>query len=402
MAGTDGVAERRVKEQPEAAAVAEPATAKSAAGERELTDLIGVVRDAAGKLRGPLLIPSVLGWPASFWPVRYSEYRLLYSFDVLNTLRYLSDVLVPSAPLTAPDWVPAPLAPFFFHPTRVMQHPDQYGSWTSNRREKWLFINGILTDEGVAQLNAEYIADLFHRPITVIQNSTDGAVEDLAECAVEKAFGRNGEAATVAFPAIYDALKDPQAERVVVVAHSQGTIIASVILHLMKLIYRQRGRRSAVARDRDAVRREMRTARVDLDLEDFDELTREDINKLELYCFANCATKMRYVDAAAGKPWIESFGNQYDLVARLGMLAPHPKRWGVEIDGPRYERPGAWGHLLNRHYLRAIDQQQRTGNRRGPAHSTPAPYKLLNARKWPSELQPRLYRFLNGGDPLPA
>jgi hypothetical protein len=375
---------------------------KAPAGGRELTDLIGVVRDAAGKLPGPLLIPSVLGWPASFWPVRYSEYRLLYSFDVLKTLRYLADVLVPSAPLTAPDWVPTPLAPFFFHPTRVGQHPDQYGSWTSNPREKWFFINGILTDEGVAQLNATYIADLFHRPITVIQNSTDGAIEDLAECAVEKAFGRNGEATTAAFPAIYDALKDPQAERVVVVAHSQGTIITSVILRLMELIYRHAGRRSAAARDRDAVRREIRTARVDLDLEDFDELTHEHIDKLELYCFANCATKMRYVDAVARKPWIESFGNQYDLVARLGMLTPHAARWGVEIDGPLYQRSAAWGHLLNRHYLRAIDEQQRTGNRRGPAQSTPAPYKLLNATKWPSERQPRLYRFLNGGDPLPA
>ena len=47
-----------------------------------------------------------------------------------------------------------------------------------------------------------------------------------------------GEAATVAFPAIYDALKDPQKERVVVVAHSQGTLIAAVVLRLMEFIYR--------------------------------------------------------------------------------------------------------------------------------------------------------------------
>ncbi len=354
------------------------------------------------KLPGPLLIPSVLGWPGSLWPVRYSEYRLLYSFDVLQTLQYVADVFVPSAPLTAPDWFPAPLAPFFFHPTRVIQHADQYGGWTSHPREKWLFVNGILTDDGVAQLNAAYLADLFHRPIAVIQNSTDGAIEDLAECAVEKAFGRNGEAATVAFPAIYDAVKDSERERIVVVAHSQGTIIASVVLRLMKMIYRPGRRRSAVSRDRDAVRREVRKAKVNLDLEDFDELTRDEIEKLELYCFANCATKMRYVDAAARQPWIESFGNQYDLVARLGMLAPNPARWGVEIDGPRYERPAAWGHLLNRHYLRAIDQQQRTGNKQGPARTTPAPYKLLHAKDWPSERQPRLYRFLNGGDPLSA
>jgi hypothetical protein len=67
---------------------------------------------------------------------------------------------------------------------------------------------------------------LFRRPITIIQNSTDGLVEDLLECVAAKVAWRNGEAATKALHEIYRRLRDPQIERVVVIAHSQGTIIA--------------------------------------------------------------------------------------------------------------------------------------------------------------------------------
>ena len=322
---------------------------------REIRSLLRVVEAAPGKLPGPwLLLPSVLGWPNSFWPERYSEHRLLYSLNLLRTLRYLADVLVPSVPVIAPEWFPEPLAPFFFHPSRVDQHPDQYKSWTSHPREAWLFVNGILTDDEVAQLNAAYLADLFHRPSTLIQNSTDGFVWELAECADEKAFGQTGEAATVAFPAIYDAVKDPEKERVVVVAHSQGTLIAAVVLRLMEFSYRPGRGLPAARRERKAVRTELRSVGVGLDLEEFEAVGRHELAKLELYCFANCATKMRYVDATAQTPWIESFGNEYDVVARLGMLAPDPTKRGLSASmwsgfGSVPVRPGDLGGSADAH-----------------------------------------------------
>ncbi len=71
---------------------------------------------------------------------------------------------------------------------------------------------------------------------------------------------------------------------------------------------------------------------------------------------------------------IESFGNQYDLVARLGMLAPKPGLRGIRIDGPRYIRRDAWGHLLNDHYLAAIEDTQRAGHARG-GRGGAAPYR---------------------------
>ncbi len=83
-----------------------------------------------------------------------------------------------------------------------------------------------------------YLAYLFHRPGTVIQNSTGGLAEDLLECALDKAALRTGEAATKAIPAIYDAMLDKSKTRVVVIAHSQGTIIAGVLPRFLELLLR--------------------------------------------------------------------------------------------------------------------------------------------------------------------
>jgi hypothetical protein len=36
---------------------------------------------------------------------------------------------------------------------------------------------------------------------------------------------------------------------------------------------------------------------------------------------------MQYLDTGPGNslPWIESFGNEFEIIARLGMLAPQPQ-----------------------------------------------------------------------------
>ena len=38
----------------------------------------------------------------------------------------------------------------------------------------------MMTDDHVAQINAAYLSHLFHRPITIIQNSTDSGLVDFA------------------------------------------------------------------------------------------------------------------------------------------------------------------------------------------------------------------------------
>ena len=43
------------------------------------------------------------------------------------------------------------------------------------------------------------------------------------------------------------------------------------------------------------------------------------------------------------RPWIESYGNEHDVVARLGVLAPHSAERSVHIDGSRYRAPACGG-----------------------------------------------------------
>ena len=67
----------------------------------------------------------------------------------------------------------------------------------------------------------------------MIQNSTDSLWVDLFECALGKEWYRVVEPAIKAFPPIYDALKSPHKQRVVVICHSQGTIIMATVLRLL-------------------------------------------------------------------------------------------------------------------------------------------------------------------------
>lgn len=286
----------------------------------------------------------------------------------------------------------------------MLQRPDHAGSFTSFPDEQWFFINGILTTDTVAQLNAAFLADLFHRPITLVQNATSSLASDLLECAIGKQWYRTTEAVVTAFPLIYDALAGAKS-RIVVIAHSQGTIIAAVILRLLAaLTSPPRARSVATARGRRPAEPVfIYPDDAPLDLSDFDPLTPDQLARLEVYAFANCATTMRYwrapQDGAPGIPWIESYGNEFDLVARLGMLAPNAGAHGIAIDGPRYRRPGAWGHLLNEHYLAPIEHAQRRGRRRGGRGGT-VPFERVNDRADSGAVAPRLFGYLNGG--LPA
>ncbi len=369
-------------------------------GGRPIEDLAGTVLDALYPFP-PLNLFAVFGLPTSWAPWRrFSEFGIANLLRPTRTATYLADVLVPSVPLTAPSWLPPQLSWLTWHPTLLSQRPDHADNPTTFPQETWLFVNGIMTDNLMAQLNAAYLAYLFHRPVVVAQNSTGGLAEDLLECALDKAALRTGEAATKVFPAIYDAIRDPNKTRVVVIAHSQGTIIAGVVLRFLRLVRES----AAGARLAPAAEAAMEPEYLDdmpLNPADFEPPTDAEIGKLELYCLANCASQMRYLDAALRRPWIESFGNEYDLVARLGVLAPNPAERHIHIDGPRYVHPGAFGHFLNAHYLHDIDRVQKRGRRPGPRQQNAAPFTLVDppAETLPEAQVPRLYRYLNGGAP---
>lgn len=386
-----------------------PPAARPTTG-REAADLAGIVADAL-KIQPPDYIASIFGKPASWFGPHhpYSELRMLDLWRPLRTLTYLANVALPTIPLPPPTFGPPLVNGLFWRPSVILQRPDHNGSYTSFPDEAWFFLNGIMTNDAVAQLNAAYLAYLFHRPISLIQNTTCGLLADLLECAVGKQWRRTSEAVVQTLPPIYDALKSHR-RRVVVIAHSQGTIIAALTLQLLVALTVKGVPRSEAAILGGGLNPDQPFAppvfvypdQAPLKLDDFEPLAEEELAKLELYLFANCATGCAYFRRPTLRrspvPWIESFGNELDIVARLGMLAPDAAARGIALDGPRYLREGARGHLLNEHYLRPIEDQQKVGRKRGGKGGC-APFVMLDHERFPDETVPRLYSYLNGGSP---
>lgn len=363
---------------------------------------------------GPELGRSLLGdresWDADRCPP--TEMQLLQPSQGLRAVESLVHMLIPAAPRRLPAWVrlhPAfkPAARLFLRPSRVYRYRPAVPRPDPTPDQAWFFINGICTDRHVLMLNAGYLTELFHRPLTLLHNSTCSVVPDLAECAVGKGWNGVTEAARLAFAPIYVALKQPGCRRVVLLAHSQGTIIAGVLLWLLRGLYppsaevlldgEPRCPEQRVARRlahkwgfpcaQDAASRAAGSAAVK------PPLTREELAKLEIYNFANCASLMGPIDAKARLPYLESYGNEHDLVARLGVLAPAKGPGAVGIGGERFVRRHAWGHLLNAHYLFPLEQEWRA-LRRGAA-----PDSALRPLPGNRIKRPRLFDYLGGASP---
>jgi pimeloyl-ACP methyl ester carboxylesterase len=388
---------------------------------------LAAIAAAALRFWPPLYVQSILG-PARYWlsPHReLSEFSIIDLRRAIRSLRYLMEVNVPGIgrrpPAPVERLLPDLLENLFWRRTTMFEHPQPPVGRADPRDERWFFINGVATNEDVARLNARLLTQLFHRPITVIQNVTLSLGVDLAECAIGKEFRTDPklphhltftEPALEATIAVLRALNDPGVKKVVLIAHSQGTIIAANVLRAaaaaLGVAKAPRRRRDLVVRAARRLASEL-SARLDPRLrEQSDRLAetlsvfidRRDaaisrIEKLEVYTFANCADKMRWVVRRGSRvfPWIENFANQRDLVARLGVLSPFRDRPElIAIDGPVYLKTaaGGWGHLLNEHHLFDIlDHLERPAEVENPYPAAdPASPKV-----------PRLYGYFRGASP---
>lgn len=386
-------------------------------------DLAGVALEAL-RFRPPDYIRSVFGAPQSWLPPhrRFSEYNIIDPWRILRSARFLLDISIPSAAVTTPDWArvlfPNLVNRRFWRPTSFFRQPDENGGTSSFSDEHWFFINGIATNKDVAELNAAYLAHLFHRPLTVIQNATNSLPVDVYECAIGKGFKTDPdstdqktmtEPAWRATAAILEAINADQTRRVVVIAHSQGTIIAANVLRAVAKALRSKQARQKKPRWHAFTDRLMGEVQTETQkilrnnlAHSLCELAKggpamalERLMKLEIYTFANCADKMRYVYPSRQAPYMEHFANELDVVARLGILSP--LRDGpaapIEIDGPVFRQNAAWGHLLNEHYLTPIDDFLYPGERKYRREEDPYPGNGKRAQK------PRLYKYFHGNRP---
>lgn len=210
-------------------------------------------------------------------------------------------------------------------------------------KERWFFINGIMTEERLLHLNGECLSAAFGRRIEMIQSLTRGILPDLGECILGRSLDLNAEVSGYALGRILTALNDPGVNRVIILAHSRGcTILARVLRELM-----------------------MKEGILPL------------LGKAECYTFGSATEDMPCMfrgsrDAGHRSPWIEHYVNEGDTVAQLGILQ-NPRA----IPGNVFTRP-AKGHFLNSHYLPAL-----TGGR----------FTRKDGRR------PRLPRYLGGKVP---
>lgn len=381
-----------------------------------LPEKIRLALNLAQALRatGPQLGRSLLGeresWDTAHCP--HTELQLMQPAQWLQATESLAHILVPALPRRLPAWVrlrPAfkPGVRLFLRPSKVYRYRPAVQRPDPSPDQAWFFINGICTDRHMLMLNAAYLSELFRRPLTLLHNSTCSVVPDLLECAFGKGWNGVTEAARLAFAPIYVALKQPQCKRVVLLAHSQGTLIAGVLLWLLRGLYPPS---SEILLDGEPRCPEQRVARLLAHKWGFPcaeiaaeraastgavkpPLTREELAKLEIYNFANCASLMGHIDTKARLPYIESYGNEHDLIARLGVLAPAKGLGAVGIGGERYVRRKTWGHLLNAHYLHPMEQEWRALRKGEAPASTLLPLPGNRGRR------PRLFDYFGGASP---
>ena len=167
--------------------------------------------------------------------------------------------------------------------------------------EDWFYLNGILTTLETDRLNRAALESLFQKPISSLYNPTNGVLSDLLECVQERTFDHYAKITLFLYEKIVHSLKTKN--RVVIIAHSQGGIILSNLLKLL----------------RD---------------------TEMQYPNLEVYTFASAADE----DVDVRGVYQEHFGNELDFVARAGLMF-------VNTSGAFFTQPDAVGHLLNRDHL---------------------------------------------------
>jgi hypothetical protein len=195
-------------------------------------------------------------------------------------------------------------------------------------KEKWIYINGINTSKSIADVDREMLYRMFERPIHLVHNPTYTFIGDLLQCFAGKTgilkFGYI-EPTDVLKQQLCESLREAERdgiETVVLLAHSQGTIITSNAI-------------SELGEDDDIL-----------------ELMKK---KLEVYNFANCA----HQTPSENVKHLENISNKGDFVAWLGHLFPEILKpfWldkggnSISISGKDVIESHNWGHNLYSHYL---------------------------------------------------
>ena len=234
-------------------------------------------------------------------------------WNVLKFLKLLSDTFLIKIPMHCPSWMPYPIKLLFFGDNSKYV-PDKDSELGTNG-ECIIFLNGILYNDTLIEDCRDMLKKSFNKPVNILKNASDSLVSDLIESLIGKTTNELNEASLVALHTISNKLIDSNVKKVILICYSQGTIIAANVLRNLH--------------------------RLGLDKKEF-------LEKLEVYAFACCASKMNYlVDEL---PYMEHFANDNDYVAALGCNHGKDVSDLISIDGKIFIKENKSGHMFNTHY----------------------------------------------------
>ena len=231
----------------------------------------------------------------------------------------LNKIILIKLPFHRPSFLPGVLGDLLFGDNSRYITCDKDNDNESSSTSCCIYINGMMmTDLETIKNHKKKIQHKFPLlpSIHYFYNASDSFFTDLYECILNKQTTRHSEASDKFFLVLVSKLVDPQMKKVVLIAHSQGTIVVSTVLTKLK--------------------------ELGLDKECY-------MNKLELYLFSNCSTTTKYIIPDKKLPYIENISNEHDFVSRFGMTTSQQKL--VDIDGEMIIMKDKYGHLFGKNYL---------------------------------------------------
>ena len=223
------------------------------------------------------------------------------------------------------SFLPKGLIPICFREDPVLIPPVTTSSTAAvHNKEYWIFVNGVGTNQTMAQQSQAKLQQVFKRPCWLYYIPTNSIWLDVLYTFVSERMGWT-TSQPLLFHALHNAIVQAAAgryERVVLVTH--GTVVMATLQELH-----------------------------DMDPH-FSHLMKR---FLEVYTFGHAGHSIPRVGA-----YLEHLVNGRDALAWQGVLFPYRRFWrnargeAMQINGRVCKEPEQWGHLFAAHYLEPMIQ----------------------------------------------
>lgn len=321
-----------------------------------------------------LLMKNLRSFPNIFLPLRETKplpgvpkVSLIYGHTVVGLLSVIQIPLLLAALPTAlilPGWLTGGLtavgttlmwllARSSWGPLTVESQVD--GVKDKFKNEYWLFVNGIATSHAQLQSTVNNLSATFGRPVTGVHNQSWGIPGDLIECLIQRSFFYDTQDVRVATAAIQKAIEDDAITKVVILAHSQGGLIVSLVLdHLYVSMPSESFKKLEIYTFGSAASYFHNPLSKAVHSESISPVARKTLAKS-----ASDTLALERTDLASAQlripnrlvPIIEHYVNGRDLVPKWGVLYHILLKKGSDYSGRVFVHERQSGHLFDQHYL---------------------------------------------------